>query len=494
MNRHRLFRDLMRDIQDEVLRTIPHVLEIFFYTLILFFVGECMAVSPTLQNFNTGAVSHHLEGRPDFKKYQSSNRIVENMFVTIQGPVQRRPGTRFIVQVAEATGTEIERPAIDPCSTGISTPQGLQNMNNDLTADYQLLNNIDMTGFDWTPVGEWLAPFATNSFTGTLDGRYYTISNLTLNDPVIAGEGYGMFGSIYDNNVEVTRVQNLILEDINYTLTGMPGVIGGLTGHCQFIGSNYEAISNVLVTGQITRDPETLFAGLYFTEVAGFIGDNESAGQTAEIARCGADVDLILVGTKVGTDYARSSCFVQAPGNSIYEDCYSQGRVYNILDESPVTHKIQDAGGFTGQASSTTTYTRCYSATDYDLLFGAKVGGFIRSGGSPVRWADNHWDKTLNPTLDDSGDGDVDNIEDNTTAEMYAEATFTNWDFTANTGVWQIDEGNDYPVHQWAVQASQLPRELSNDVIRLISFEISTDVSFIIEAGNQYFRFIKDGG
>lgn len=54
----------------------------------------------------------------------------------------------------------------------ITTPAQLQEINNDLDGYYKLGNNIDMSGFNWSPV---------SSFSGVLDGDGYTISNLILN-------------------------------------------------------------------------------------------------------------------------------------------------------------------------------------------------------------------------------------------------------------------------------------------------------------------------
>lgn len=64
--------------------------------LIIFLCAECFAVSPTITNFNTGQTSPLLEARVNYQKYNSSSRTLENMIVTSQGPVKRRPGTKYI--------------------------------------------------------------------------------------------------------------------------------------------------------------------------------------------------------------------------------------------------------------------------------------------------------------------------------------------------------------------------------------------------------------
>ena len=64
--------------------------------LILILCSVCLGVSPTITNFNTGQVSPLMEARVDFQKYNSSSRTIENMLVAVQGPVFRRPGTKYI--------------------------------------------------------------------------------------------------------------------------------------------------------------------------------------------------------------------------------------------------------------------------------------------------------------------------------------------------------------------------------------------------------------
>jgi hypothetical protein len=56
-----------------------------------------------LDNFNTGQVSPKLEARQDYPKYDSSMRTLENFIINPLGPVQRRPGTRYVATVKTGT-------------------------------------------------------------------------------------------------------------------------------------------------------------------------------------------------------------------------------------------------------------------------------------------------------------------------------------------------------------------------------------------------------
>ena len=48
-----------------------------------------------------------------------------------------------------------------------------------LGGKYHLIDDIDMTGVDWTPLGNYDSPF-----TGTLDGQGYVIKNLNIDTTV----------------------------------------------------------------------------------------------------------------------------------------------------------------------------------------------------------------------------------------------------------------------------------------------------------------------
>lgn len=55
--------------------------------------------SPMIGNFNSGELSPMLDGRVDFNKYASGASELENFIPTVQGPIVRRGGTRFVHEV-----------------------------------------------------------------------------------------------------------------------------------------------------------------------------------------------------------------------------------------------------------------------------------------------------------------------------------------------------------------------------------------------------------
>lgn len=135
----------------------------------------------------------------------------------------------------------------------ITTVDQLQEMKDNLTACYILGNDIDASatsgwngGAGFVPIGD-----ATESFTGSFDGKGYKISNLYINRP--STNFIGLFGIIQTRGI----VENVGLEDENVT-------------GCQYVGSlagvNSGTILNSYTTGAVS--------GHY--DVGGLVGLNNS--------------------------------------------------------------------------------------------------------------------------------------------------------------------------------------------------------------------------
>ena len=64
----------------------------------------------------------------------------------------------------------------------------LQAINDNVSGSYRLVKDIDLSGVNFTPLGD-----VTNSFDGIFDGGGFTIRNLTINLPM--SNDLGLFGS-----------------------------------------------------------------------------------------------------------------------------------------------------------------------------------------------------------------------------------------------------------------------------------------------------------
>lgn len=121
--------------------------------------------------------------------------------------------------------------------TAISSPNDLANISEDLSGKYYLTNDIDMEGYDWTPIGTYSyrkiagntwGNTTDNRFKGTFDGNGFTIYNLNSKGKIIDTYciestsydytfiyGVGLFG----NNVGKIMNLSLINTKINYEYT-----------------------------------------------------------------------------------------------------------------------------------------------------------------------------------------------------------------------------------------------------------------------------------
>ena len=107
----------------------------------------------------------------------------------------------------------------------IKTVDDLNNIRNNPKGKYILMNDIDLSGYNWEPM----------DFNGTLDGNGYVIKNLTINKSTEDNVGFIRNGGANSN------VCNLGLENIN--ITGHNNV-GGFAGGLAYI-------TNCYVTGKV---------------------------------------------------------------------------------------------------------------------------------------------------------------------------------------------------------------------------------------------------
>ena len=176
----------------------------------------------------------------------------------------------------------------------IADVNDLQAMENDLAGNYWLANDINAAitstwdgGAGFVPIGQG-APY----FTGSLDGKGYTISGLFINRP---GTDYiGLFGIITTGAI----LTDVVLEDVN--ITG-DDYIGGIAG---YIDGGVDIIDSS-VEGSITGDDY----------VGGFAGYSYGAsGDHNTFTRCHTNVTV--TGDTVGG-------FIDGAGFTDFDICYS---------------------------------------------------------------------------------------------------------------------------------------------------------------------------
>lgn len=260
------------------------------------------------------------------------------------------------------------------------------------------INLVEYTGTQFNIIGS-----VATKFTGVFDGNGHTISNFTYSPPF--KDFVGLFRELEGDNAEI---KDLGLIDPNVEAGTGPrswtgALVGrsGLLGHCQ--------ITRCYVKGGSVR-------GSY--EVGGLVGENYNG----TISQCYATCQVFGTKDRVGGLVGNND------NDGIINNCYATGSAEGDFY----------VGGLVG-FNSGGTIINCYATGrvtgNYD--FGGLVGS---AGGSTI--TDSFWDvNSSGQTTSAGGTG-------KTTAEMYTQSTFTNWDFT--TPVWKmVCEGFGYPKLWW---------------------------------------------
>jgi len=207
---------------------------------------------------------------------------------------------------------------------GIYTPEDFDSIRNNLSSNYILMNDIDLSGFEnWMPIGD-----LEHKFTGELNGNYFTIRGMTIDieseDSIYAG----LFGY-----VENGTVVNLGLRSCEISVSSTENVpshvIGGIAATI-----NSSTIRNCYTEGKIYSKTG------FYTYIGGLIGS--ANGST--IKYCYNASNIVCTMPRASTDIGG---IVGSSDNTKLSDCYNQGSV-EVKSESTLS-----VGGLLGFASST---------------------------------------------------------------------------------------------------------------------------------------------
>jgi hypothetical protein len=246
----------------------------------------------------------------------------------------------------------------------ISTAIDLQAMQEETSANYIVVNDIDASGtVNWNngqgfkSIGE-----LGNEFTGSLDGKKYDISGLNIKRQ---SENYvGLFGAIGAGG----EVKNVGV--INVNITGN-SYVGGL------VGDNYNGnISNSYSTGNVTGEQE----------VGGLVGENNNGNISNSYSTGNVTGESDYVGGLVGYNDSGNISNSYSTGNVTgesdvgglvgrnYEGTFSNsGTVSNSYSTGNVTGESDAVGGLVGINSG--TVSNSYSTGNVTGV--EEVGGLV---------------------------------------------------------------------------------------------------------------------
>lgn len=135
----------------------------------------------------------------------------------------------------------------------ISTCDHLQNISSDLTANYQLVANIDCSSLNFEPLGSCTGACTSGGddvgFSGTFQGNYYTINNLNIVNTTTSNTGWALF-SFLEGDVNNLNIENLF---INVTGNYSAGLAGGIRER--------SSLENISIQGRITGN--NVIGGLF---------------------------------------------------------------------------------------------------------------------------------------------------------------------------------------------------------------------------------------
>ena len=237
--------------------------------------------------------------------------------------------SNFTFEVASGTGLENKILIYDIA--------GLQAMNDDLTADYALMADIDASGTSSWNGGAGFEPIgktAGTSFYGTLNGRNHTIAGLFVDRPTTVG--CGLFGFVGRDLVSGGHVSNLHLTNCDISCNNTAAMMVGNTRN----GSTFTDCS---VEGTVTGGSGSTHGGF----VAQSIGIDS-------FTRCGAVGMVTQDGTSNGI-YA-GGFYAFADGFATFTDCYARVIVNATVMPGANT------GCFGGDDDENNTHIRCYAA------------------------------------------------------------------------------------------------------------------------------------
>ena len=254
---------------------------------------------------------------------------------------------------------------------------------------FELTEDIDLGGKEWTPVGETVADLIMGGheyfvFSGNFDGNGYTIKNLTIGTETspYSGDVCGLFGATSGT------IEDVVLENVSINYVGgnhssgygfrMGGALVGYSMgdivNCTVIGLDMKAgsdgsyvalnsigglvgiqdggttVSHSRVSGKIEESTKK-------GNVGGFVG-TLAKGSSAKY--CGADVSVevtgngrgIAVGGFVGIGNGVTT------DETLIENCYATGNITGA----------EYAGGFVGNISGL-NISNCYAKGDVSNCF-----------------------------------------------------------------------------------------------------------------------------
>ncbi len=213
--------------------------------------------------------------------------------------------------------------------TGAQLAYLAQQTNNGTTFEgcyFKLMNNIDLAGLEWTPIGKGALTDATtapdNCFKGIFDGNHKVIYNLTITSGTTTH--FGLFGAIYGAEIKYLGIENVNIRIVyadRYRRNA--GAVAGTA-------------FNSVIEGCYAKGT-VLAQSAYIGSAGGIVGN----GSHVTVRNCFAVVDVTASGTAGGI----CGSIYDGDTAGTVENCYAWG---NVKREGQCTDATMDVGGVLG--------------------------------------------------------------------------------------------------------------------------------------------------
>ncbi len=342
----------------------------------------------------------------------------------------------------------------------------LQNMALDLDAHYALGADIDASvtsswngGLGFVPVGGGRSPF-----TGSLDGRGFTILGLTIQRPDT--DNVGLFGELANGTVKNLFFSGSSVTGGNYTGTVVGRTVHGGTVENIYVNGMVSGSSSTGgVVGFIFRNGtinEAQFHGTISggTMAGGIVGSTEgNEGFTLTKSLATGTVSATSDGGGVVGRIDAAGPLVTFSQNAFIgsvttTQAYAGGLIGRInISEVTLSNSFawgtvsgDDAvGGLIGRISATSGQIS-HISTSYAanaVTATTNRGGVLGQGTNLHTFSSVYWDTELSGIFQATGTGSSEGATGRNTANMKSQATFTSFDFET---IWIIVEGTGYPL------------------------------------------------
>ncbi len=225
-----------------------------------------------------------------------------------------------------------QAPEKDNVTTFIYTAEDLDNIRNDLDGFYILMNDIDLSGREWVPIGDKDHPF-----TGTLLGSSYIISGMTISNLegiAPASDGFYYLGLLgYHTGV----IRDLVLESsVTADVSGKNAYVGSFAGYnAGKVLNCYDNMTKVYDLDTYTGDKNLTVGDCHTIMLKGSGGTY--TGYTITVAETAfSGVTIIL------RDVNLTNCTIKASGNVDADVCIisygTSNSISGVANSTTQTH------------------------------------------------------------------------------------------------------------------------------------------------------------